>query len=268
MHAFKPSSVSSEKRKLALITGGSSGMGLEFARQLAASGHDLLLVSIQEKELEEAGLMLSGEYGVSVSTRYQDLAKSDSALQLFSYCKESGLMPDILVCNAGMFFFKELHPEDLPRVEAMLNLHIATNTALTVLFGEEMKMRGYGKIILMSSMAAKLPAPGISVYSASKAYLKSFGKSMWFELHPYGVDITTVCPAAIATPLYRLKPSLMKLGVNIGVIKTPRWLVKRALRASRHARKVISPSFMNIWLPPMIRLLPGWAETMIWKKIR
>lgn len=150
----------------------------------------------------------------------------------------------------------------------MVNLHVLTNTKLAVLFGEEMKKRGHGRIILMSSMAAKLPCPGISVYSATKAYLRSFGKSLWFEMHPYGVSVTTVCPAAIATPLYRLKPSLMNLGVKIGVIKTPRWLVRRALRASRHGRKVIAPSFMNIYLPPLIRLLPCPIENHLWKKFK
>lgn len=257
-----------ENLNLALITGGSSGMGLEYARQLAAAGHDLLLVSIQPEELEKAKDTLEKEYGVKVATRYQDLAATDAAEELLAYCRENGLTPDILVCNAGMFFFHELTPDICRRAEAMINLHVLTNTKLAVLFGEEMKQRGCGRIIIMSSMAAKLPAPGISVYSASKAYLKSFGKSLWFEMHPYGVSVTTVCPAAIATPLYKLKPSLMKLGVKLGVIKTPHWLVKRALRASRHGRKVICPSFMNVYLPPLLRGLPEHIENQLWLKFR
>lgn len=253
---------------LALITGGSSGMGLEYARQLAAAGHDLLLVSIQPEELVKAKETLEKDYGVHVATRYQDLAATDAAEELFAFCQDKDLMPDILVCNAGMFFFHELTPEICKRAETMINLHVLTNTKLAVIFGEEMKKRGGGRIILMSSMAAKLPAPGISVYSATKAYLRSFGKSMWFEMHPYGVGVTTVCPAAIATPLYNLKPSLMKFGVNIGVIKTPRWLVRRALRASRHNRKVISPSFMNVYLPPLLRNLPASIENRLWTKFK
>lgn len=167
-----------------------------------------------------------------------------------------------------MFFFKELTPELLGRAEAMVNLHVLTNTKLAILFGDEMKKRGSGRIILMSSMAAKLPTPGIAIYSATKAYLRSFGKSLWFEMRPYGVGVTTVCPAAIATPLYKLKPSLMNIGVNLGVIKTPEWLVKRALKASERGRRVISPSFMNIYLPPLIRLLPCPIENKLWIKFR
>lgn len=253
---------------LALITGGSSGMGLEYATQLAADGYDLILVSIQEKELSEAKRTLENGYGVSVTTRFQDLSAADAAEDLLRFCMEKDLVPDVLVCNAGMFFFKELTPKNLSKAEAMVNLHVLANTKLAVLFGNEMKKRGRGRIILMSSMAAKLPCPGISVYSATKAYLKSFGKSLWFEMHPYGVNVTTVCPAAVATPLYRLKPSLMKLGVNLGVIKTPHWLVKRALRASRRGRRVISPSFMNVYLPPLIRILPGPVENRLWAKFK
>lgn len=257
-----------DTHNLALITGGSSGMGLEYARQLAAQGCDLLLVSIQPEELARARETLEQDYGIKVTTRYQDLAARDAAEELHAYCQSEGLMPDILICNAGMFFFSELTPDISGKAEAMINLHVLTNTKLAVIFGEDMKRRGSGRIILMSSMAAKLPAPGISVYSATKAYLRSFGKSMWFEMHPYGVKVTTVCPAAIATPLYRLKQSLMDFGVKIGVIHTPKWLVRRALRASERGRKVIAPSFMNVYLPPLLRGLPAPIENHLWKKFK
>lgn len=243
-------------------------MGLEYARQLASQGYDLLLVSIQNEELQQAKQSLEKDYGVKVITKYQDLAAENAAEVLLSFCQEQNLIPEVLICNAGMFFFEELSAENCARAEAMINLHVLTNTKLAVLFGEQMKKRGSGRIIIMSSMTAKLPAPGISVYSATKAYLRNFGKSLWFEMHPYGVSVTTVCPAAIATPLYRFKPSLMKLGVKTGIIKTPRWLVKRALRASRRCRRVIAPAFMNIYLPALVRMLPCPIENRLWAKFK
>ena len=81
------------------------------------------------------------------------------------------------------------------------------------------------------------------------------------------MGVTTVCPAAIATPLYRLKPSLMDLGVKVRLIHTPAWLVRRALRAMFRRRRVVSPSFMNVWLPPLVALLPGPLEQWLWKYI-
>ncbi|MBO7084248.1 MAG: SDR family NAD(P)-dependent oxidoreductase [Bacteroidales bacterium] len=252
----------------ALVTGGSSGMGLEYARQLAAKGYDLLLVSNQQKELSKAVEDLSQVFNVNVIGHYQDLATETAAEELFSFCQAENLQIDILINNAGMFFFEELTTDNADKALTMMRLHIFTTTRLCVLFGEEMKKRGSGYILNMSSMAAKLPCPGITVYSATKAYLKSFSKSLYFEMRPYGVGVTTVCPAAIATPLYKLKPSLLKLGVKIGLIGTPQWLVRRALRGMFHKRRVVKPGLMNRYLPPLIAILPKKLVDRLWKKYK
>ena len=253
---------------VALITGGSSGMGLEYARALAKKGYDLILVSNRPAELVSSSSSLSEEFNVKVEGRFQDLATPEAADELFDWCSSRGILPDILINNAGMFFFKELEETDLGKVQSMINLHVSTITRLSILFGGAMKKRGSGYILIVSSMAARLPVPGITIYSATKAYLRSFGKSLSFELRPYGVGVTTVCPAAIATPLYNLDPSLMKLGVRTRFIHTPRWLVRRALRAMFRKRRLASPSFMNVWLPPLVALLPSPLEAAIWKKLR
>ncbi len=250
----------------ALVTGGSSGMGLEYARQLAARGYDLLLVSNQQAALEQAADDLHDQFGVRTMARYQDLSSVAAADELLAFCAAHSLEIEVLVNNAGMFFFEELHPENEAKALKMLQLHVYTPTRLCILFGEAMKHRGQGYILNVSSMAAKLPCPGIAVYSATKAYLKSFSKSLYFEMRPYGVGVTTVCPAAIATPLYKLKPSMMRLGVKVGLIGTPQWLVRRALRRMFKKRRVVKPGFMNYYLPPLIALLPKWLVAKLWKK--
>ena len=252
----------------ALVTGGSSGMGLEYARQLAAKGFDLLLVSNQEEELLKVSEELSQAFGVKVIGRYQDLSKETAADELLTFCREQTMEVEILINNAGMFFFEELSTDNETKALTMMRLHMFTPTRLCVLFGEEMKRRGHGYILNMSSMAAKLPCPGITVYSATKAYLKSFGKSLYFEMRPYSVGVTTVCPAAIATPLYKLKPSLLKLGVNVGLIGTPQWLVRRALRGMFHHRRVVKPGLMNYYLPPLIAILPKKLVDRLWRKYK
>lgn len=250
----------------ALVTGGSSGMGLEYARQLAARGYDLLLVSNQQAALEQAADDLHDQFGVRTMARYQDLSSVAAADELLAFCVAHSLEIEVLVNNAGMFFFEELHPGNEAKALKMLQLHVYTPTRLCILFGEAMKHRGQGYILNVSSMAAKLPCPGIAVYSATKAYLKSFSKSLYFEMRPYGVGVTTVCPAAIATPLYKLKPSMMRLGVKVGLIGTPQWLVRRALRRMFKKRRVVKPGFMNYYLPPLIALLPKWLVAKLWKK--
>ena len=252
----------------ALITGGSSGMGLEYAKQLAAKGYDLLLVSNQQEELIKVAEELSQTFNVNVIGHYQDLATETAAEELFSFCQAENLQVDILINNAGMFFFEELTTDNADKALTMMRLHIFTPTRLCILFGEEMKKRGSGYILNMSSMAAKLPCPGITVYSATKAYLKSFSKSLYYEMRPYGVGVTTVCPAAIATPLYKLKPSLLRLGVKIGLIGTPQWLVRRALRGMFHRRRVVKPGLMNRYLPPLITILPKKLVDRLWKKYK
>lgn len=243
-------------------------MGMEYSRQLAGRGYDLVLVSNRQDELNSAAESLRAQFPVGVRTRFQDLAVSDAADSLFEWCRAEDLLPDVVINNAGMFFFKELQPEDMDKAQAMIDLHVVTVTRMCLLFGNAMKQRGSGFIMNVSSMAARIPAPGITIYSATKAYLRSFGRSLSYELKPYGVGVTTVCPAAVATPLYRLSEEKMRLGVQLGLIKTPQWLVKRALRAMFRRRRVVSPGFMNVWLPALIALLPGPLVAYLWKKLK
>lgn len=252
----------------ALVTGGTSGMGWEYCQQLAALGCNVLMVSNQQQLLDTLPNKLADKYGVHSWGLYIDLAQEQAADNVWNWCRQQQLDIDILVNNAGMFFFSELTPETHDKALTMLTLHTTTPTRLTLLFGEAMKQRRRGYIVNMSSMAAKLPTPGITLYAATKAYLKSFSKSIYFEMRPYGVGVTTVLPAAIATPLYNLKPNLMKLGVSIGIIHTPQWLVRRALRGMLRKRHVVKPGLMNYYLPILIKLLPNWLELKIWNKFR
>ena len=251
----------------ALVTGGTSGMGWEFCQQLAAMGCNVLMVSIQQEQLETLPQRLAEQYDVRSWGFYQDLSQEDAADKIWSYCQNQHLEIDILVNNAGMYFFHEIDEATHNRALAMLRLHVFTPSRMTMLFGEAMKARHRGYIVNMSSMTANLPAPGITVYAATKAYLKSFSQSMYFELAPYGVGVTTVLPAAVATPLYQMKPRLMKIGVAVGLIRTPQWLVKRALRGMLRRRRVVKPGVMNYILPMLIKLLPNGLEQKIWNNL-
>ena len=250
----------------ALVTGGSSGMGLEFARQLVAKGCRVIVVSNREEELREAVRSLNSLTNNSTASPvgqasaeglYMDLAQEDCARRLLEWCDGKGLQVDILINNAGMFFMQYLSDSILPKAQAMLKLHIQTVTELCILFGSRMKERRKGYILNMSSMTARIPAPGIAIYSASKAYLKSFGRGFGYEMRPYGVKLTTVCPAAVDTGLYNLKESTRKTGRRLGLIQTPEALVKRSLKALYKGQRTIAPGLMNVVLPPLIAILPS-----------
>ena len=252
----------------ALVTGGTSGMGLEYCRQLAAMGCNVLMVSIQQELLETLPAELIATYGVQSWGLYADLAREEAADEVWEWCQKQNLDIDILVNNAGMFFFHELDSAMQQKALAMMQLHMYTPTRLVMLFGEAMKQRHKGYILNMSSMTANLPTPGTTVYSATKAYLNSFSRSMYFEMRPYGVGVTTVLPAAVATPLYSISPRMMKMGVAIGLIRTPQRLVLGALRGMLRKRHVVKPGVVNYLLPVLIKLLPNWLETKIWNKVR
>lgn len=241
---------------VALITGGSSGIGLEYAREFASRGYSLALVSNRENDLDFAREAIGREFSIAVHTLCADLTETGCAERILGWCDSLGLQVDILVNNAGMFYMEYLTPDNLDKTRAMLALHTGVITELCVLFGARMKARGEGYILNMSSMTARIPAPGIAVYSASKAYLKIFGQGFSNEMRPFGVRVTTVCPAAIDTGLYPLGEGLRKGLRRLGILRSPRWLVRRAVRAMFRGRRVLSPGLMNVIVPPLVAILP------------
>lgn len=252
-------------KQVALITGGSSGIGLEYARQLAAKGYALALVSNREEDLAVAARELgevekvAGEASAceTVHTLCVDLARHGAAREVVDWCDTEGLEPEILVNNAGMFFMEYLGTENVGKADAMMTLHMETVTDLCILLGARMKERGHGYILNMASMTAWIPAPGIAIYSASKAYLVSFGKGLSYELRPYGVRVTTVCPAAVDTGLYPLGDKLRGRLRRLGIIRSPQWLVRRSLRAMFRGRRLLRPGPMNHLVPAIVGILPS-----------
>ena len=240
-------------QKTALVTGASSGIGLEFARQLARKGYALAIVSNREQELADAAEGLRAEHGVPVQTLCIDLTKPGAAEEVLAWCPE----PDVLVNNAGMFFMEYLSPENLGKVRTMMKLHMDVVTELCILAGSRMKEKGGGHVLNISSMTARIPAPGIAIYSSTKAYLKMFGKCLSYELRPFGVIVTTVCPAAVDTGLYPLPERLRRFLRRIGLIRTPEWLVRRSLKALFRGQRTFSPGLTNFILPPLIAILPA-----------
>ncbi len=259
------------KNETALITGGSSGIGLEYATQLAQSGCNLVLISNEEEKLKTVSERLQKEYNIKVTWKFQDLSKVEAAQEVFDFCQSQNLQIDILINNAGIFFFKELNDNTIDKANTMLRLHVYTPTQLCNLFGAEMKKRGYGYILTMSSMAALLPLPGITIYSATKAYLKSFMKSLYYEMRPYGVHTTVICPGAVNTPLYNLSSKFdgaMKIAVKVHFVYSPQLLVNKALNAMFHKRRSRTPGALNSIWPPIVNAVPKSLVNKLWVKYR
>ena len=144
-----------DPQKTALVTGASSGIGLEFARQLARMGYALAIVSNRGQELDDAAEVLRATFGVPVQTLCIDLTQPGAAEEVLAWCPE----PDVLINDAGMFFMEYLSPENLGKVRTMMKLHMDVVTELCILAGSRMKEKGGGHILNISSMTARIPAP-------------------------------------------------------------------------------------------------------------
>ena len=253
---------------LSLITGASGGIGLEYARQLAQDYHsDILLVSNQQDELQQAAQEIHEQYGVQTIPHYADLSLPDAAEQLFAFTQEHNYTVDILINNAGVFFFNPLIETPLRRIELMLNLHVITTAKLCRLYGEQMVLRGKGYILNMSSMSAWMAMPGIQTYNASKAFIYNFSKSLYYELRPKGVHITVMAPGAVDTALFGLSPRLRRLAVRLTVCIPPDRLVKRALKNLFRGKKADTPGFLNWLATPLLKHTPDLLLQWVYRKV-
>lgn len=187
------------KDRRALITGASSGLGAEFARQLAARGCHLVLVARREQALTSLAETLKRDYRIEAEVISQDLSTADAAEQLFQQVQARALTVDILINNAGFGLHGEFMSQDHGALRKMLQLNMVTLTELTRLFAEPMVERGHGYLVQVGSVASFQPGPLYGAYSASKAYVLSLGDALNFELRNTGVSCTVVCPGVTAT---------------------------------------------------------------------
>jgi len=180
--------------KAALITGASSGIGFELAKEFAANKNNLLLVARNAAKLKEMAKDLSNKYGVMVNTLALDLSELNSAQMVFEYCQKNSLQIDYLINNAGFGDFGFFAESKWDKQLQMINLNITTLTQLTHLFLPTMIKNKYGKIMNVASTAAFQPGPTMSVYYATKAFVLHFSEAIANELEGTGVTVTALCP--------------------------------------------------------------------------
>ena len=179
----------------ALITGASSGIGLDLAHLFAADGHDVVLVARSEDKLRALGKELEAKHGITATVIVADLAKPDAPQQI------SVIAPpvDVLVNNAGYGTSGKFAETDLRAELDMIQVNVSALTHLTKLFLPQMLERKRGRILNVASTAAFQPGPLMAVYYATKAYVLSFSEAIAEELRGTGVTVTALCPGPTAT---------------------------------------------------------------------
>ena len=252
----------------ALVTGASSGIGLEFCHQLASMGINLLMVSNQMQELANARDTLAAKYpDQRFWAHYKDLAHPYAAEEIYAYCSQNGIVVDILINNAGIFSFKTITDTTTDSLNLFIDLHMRTVTQLCQRFAIDMKSRRSGYILNMSSMSCWMPMPGIGMYAATKAYIRVFSRSLALELKDYGVGVTVACPGGIATDLFGLPRNLQRLGVKLGVLATPQRFVSGALKRMFNHKKQYINGFINRLAIVAVALLPDSMRLIVKHKL-
>ncbi len=182
-----------------LITGASSGIGEQLARQLAEKQKHLILVARNEDKLRQLQKELSASHGVSVLYFVKDLSKKGSAAGLYVEVRQQDLLVTHLVNNAGVGLYGSFTETSLEEEVAMIELNITSLVILTKLFTKDMVARGSGRIMNVASLLAVLPFPYYSIYSATKAFVLAFTETLAAELEGTGVVVTALCPGPVDT---------------------------------------------------------------------
>lgn len=230
---------------IALITGASSGIGLELARILAANGHRLIIVARDNERLKTLAAQLQSEYGVPVTWYMKDLAEPAAADDLWAELAKANITVDMLVNNAGIGVYGEFQDQSLEALRRMQMLNVLALTTLTRLALSGMLARKRGRILNVASMVGYQPGgPRMAVYYATKSYVLSFSKGVARELDGSGVSVTALCPGltkssfeqrsgAQGTRLYRLLPQM-----------TARAVATAGYRGMMRGRRVVIPGVM------------------------
>ncbi|MFN2377225.1 MAG: SDR family NAD(P)-dependent oxidoreductase [Candidatus Binatia bacterium] len=249
--------------RTALVTGACSGIGREMVRRLGSLGYDLVVVSPRSVELSAVADEIRAAHGVVVHPVVMDLAVPEAAGLLHQACRDLGLEVDILVNNAGFFFFGEAADADPARANAMLQLHVVTPSLLCTLFGREMRARGRGRILLVSSISAWRDFPGIAYYGSSKKYLRGFSHALRSELGVHGVSVTCLAPGATATDLYDPNVVPVERAKRFGVMMDAGRVAEEGLRAMFEGRAEHVPGRLTRVMAAMAARTPQWTVDLI-----
>ena len=181
-------------KKVAVVTGASAGLGVDFARQLSNRGHRLVLAARRKERLDELAKELGKARAVAI-----DLSKAGAAAKLIADIEANGETVDLLVNNAGFGLIGRFAELDAKRERQMIDLNVATLTDLCRAVAPAMIRRKSGGIINVASTAAFQPGPKMAVYFATKAFVLSLSEALHEELKPYGVHVTCLCPGPTRT---------------------------------------------------------------------
>jgi uncharacterized protein len=238
-------------RKIALITGASSGLGKEFARYHASRGGDVIVAARRESALLDLKFELERQHGITVHVFAADLGTTEGASRLYAAIKAKRLDVDILINNAGFGFHGLFHEADLAKNLALVDLNIKSLMTLTHHVTKDMVARGSGRILNVGSTAGMIPGPFQATYHASKSFVNSFSLALAEELRDKGVTSTVLAPGPVATEFFDV--------ANMTEAKGVKGKLPSAANVAKIGYDAMMAGKLLVINDPKLRFLLGWV---------
>lgn len=253
--------------KTALITGASSGIGLELAHLFARDGYRLVLLARNRSTLRQIGDDLQERYSITVRIAPKDLAHPATPTELYQELKEAGVLVDVLVNNAGFGLSGAFLSTDWATEAEMLQVNIVAATHLTKLFLPQIRARE-GKVLNVASTAAFQPGPFMSVYYASKAYLLSFSQALSEELEGSGVTVTCLCPGPVATNFQKRAYLQGTAMTNSPLTVDVQTVARMGYEGMKRGKRLVIPGWKNRLGVELLRISPRSTVTKVVRKLQ
>jgi hypothetical protein len=230
----------------ALVTGASSGIGEQIARQLAERGHGLVLVARRAPLLEALAQELRDAHGVRVEVVPTDLTDPAAIAGLVARVDDLGLTVDVLVNNAGFGIYGSFATSSLERELEQIDLLVSAVVRLNAAYLPQMLERDRGTIVNVSSTAGLQPLPGNGTYSASKVFVLHHSEALTEEVRGTGVTVTAVCPGPVRSGFQEASDPLFADQLPGFVWATPERVARDAIRAADRGRRMVIPGGLAV----------------------
>jgi uncharacterized protein len=248
----------------ALVTGASSGIGLELAHVLAEHGHDLVLVARSEDRLVQLGEELARSDGIKYKVVAADLARPHAAQEVVARFSSLAAPVDVLVNNAGFGLYGPFAKGPLDAQLDMVQVNVVALTALTGLLLPSMVARRTGRILNVASTAAFQPGPMMAVYYATKAYVLSFSEALANELSGTGVTVTALCPGPTRSAFQVTARMQSARLVRMMRLPEARSVAVAGYEGLTLGRRIVIPGWTNRVGARLARLAPrSWATEVV-----
>jgi len=252
--------------KWALVTGASSGFGVEFATLLAEQKANLVLTARRTEPMERLAEQLRQKYGVNVVVEGIDLSRAGASSELKSRLDERGIAVHVLVNNAGYGMYGSFVDQSLQRMLDMLQLNILTVTELTHVFAADMVKRRTGHILLIASLLGYQAVPGYAAYAASKGYVLLFGEALHAELKPYGIGVTVLSPGATSTSFADVAGQKDTLALRM-LMMDPQPVARTGILAMLNRRSSVVAGILNKIVVFTNRFTPRQMQRIVMQRV-